>query len=299
MPAEGDWELRLDNRRPWQVRFCSCRCSSGQRWEPGSRPCGAGVYLRFEDGGSLRFSPDWLSSQKHLVAGQGFNGDDINDLKRAAKHPQDPTCRAAALLLLTYRIRGEAKAMLRTALADPQVYVRCRAAELLGILGDPNGLESLRRDFAELTKEGPDPNGPPKSWEERNRSDFWARQPNTRLRNALDVAFVLAEFGDTAGCKLASQTVLRHENPSPRYHAVRILTALGKIPDARLKADGCDLEAVLLAVVEKETTPYVLSELAPEGPGEDETIFGGENTRDAGAIASSQRTGSHVGETRT
>jgi hypothetical protein len=207
------------------------------------------------------FLPDSITFATRLAGSGGYDFNDVNEIKRAAVHPEEQWRRRYALQVLTYRIGGEAKGMLRTALADPYVSVRCDAARLLAILGDPNGLASMRKDFAELTKQGPDPNGGPKTWEERNRSDFWATQANGRLANALDVATVLAEFGDTAGYRLASQTVLQSQVSAYRSEAARILAELGKLPDGTLKANNCDPDAVLIAMLEKETDSIVLSSL--------------------------------------
>lgn len=194
---------------------------------------------------------------------QNYDPNDINDVKRAAIDPQMFPRRAAALALLTYQIRGEAKEMLLSALADPYVSVRCMAARSLAILGDPNGLASMRRDFAELTKEPADVDIESMTTKERVRQDFWAKHPYTRLGNALDMAEVLAQFGDTTGFTLASQVILQEEPTPMRAQAARIVAELGKLPDSELRAKHCDPDAVLIAMVEKETDPLYLRSLRP------------------------------------
>lgn len=191
-----------------------------------------------------------------------YDPNDIDDLKRAATDSPLHTKRAAALGLLTYQIRGEAKEMLLSALADPYVSVRCEAARLLAILGDPNGLASMRRDFAELTAESADVDIESMSIDERIRQDFRARHPYTRLGNALNVAEVLAQFGDTTGFAVASQVILQEEASPKRAQAARIVAELGKLPDSELKAKNCGPEAVLIAMAEKETNPVYLRTLS-------------------------------------
>lgn len=193
---------------------------------------------------------------------QNYDPNDINDIKRAAIDPQVPSYRRAALVLLIYQIRDEAKEMLLSALADPDVGVRCVAAQGLAILGDPNGLASMRRDFAELTKEPADVNVESMSTRERVRQDFSAKHPYTRTRNALQVAQALAEFGDTTGFTLASQVILQEEASTLRHRAAKIVAELGKVPDAELKAKNCDPETVLIAMVERETDLSILKGLS-------------------------------------
>ncbi len=202
------------------------------------------------------FSEEMLEFARDFAGGPGYDFNDVNDIRRAAADPDHMWRRRYALQVLTYRVRGAAKEMLRSALADPYVSVRCDAARLLAVLGDPNGLESMRRDFAEVTKEPTETGTASAGWD---RGDFVRKDPNTRIANALATATVLAEFGDTTGYQLARKTVLQSKAGFRRSEAAMILAELGKLPEATLKAKDCDPEAALLAMLEKEISPSVIS----------------------------------------
>lgn len=206
-------------------------------------------------------SPEMIGPSKGRLSAKGYDVNSIEEIKRATTD-SDPLTRVGALHLLAYRIGRESIPNLKNALNDSYPYVRCNAARLLGLLDDWSGLEVMRRDMVEFTKD---------DWEkEQTEKDSGTSQKDMqlslrtkggRLLHALQAAQVLAEFGDVSGYKLAAKTVIEDKSGFKRIVAIAILTEIGRLDEAKLKAKGCEPEAILISVAENETNQNVLESL--------------------------------------
>jgi hypothetical protein len=207
-----------------------------------------------------------LSSERIAVAEGSLRskGYDVNNVEalRAATTDAAVGVRHNALIVLAHKLGREAVPILVPALDDRQSLVRCTAARLLTTLGDPRGLDRMRKDLVELAKPLPEAN-PPQSQQAKDQVRKSVRHPEVgRQYDAVEAALVLAEFGDSSGYELAAQAVLQSEYAAIRSTAVAVLANLSRVDETTMRAKGRNPEAVLLKVIESEVQPAVLSMVA-------------------------------------
>jgi hypothetical protein len=183
-----------------------------------------------------------------------YDINDVNDIKRATMD-ESQILRYNAMHLLTYRIGPEAIPELKKNLERPNPYERTIAARMLAIAGDKSGLERMRRDIAEFTKDDQEIDNL------QTTKKVHRRSKDGRFFDAIRAAWVLAEFGDTSVFKLAAQAAIESERAMTRSVAIAVLAELGRIDKATLQAKGCDVESVLIAVAEQEKKQTVLKNL--------------------------------------
>ena len=176
----------------------------------------------------------------------------------AATRSESYFVRHQALEVLTRRIGKEAISTLKSSLADVRVEVRYRAAHFLGTLGDMSGLEQMRKDLKDLAPHDgvpppPDPNADPRTVKRKE-----ARR-NFNLRNALEVAKVLAELGDRCGYELAARMALDGPLAAQRYTAVFVLVEIAKTDKAILQTEGIAPVPILCSMAESEKKRIVFS----------------------------------------
>jgi hypothetical protein len=202
----------------------------------------------------------WLFTQERISYYEGslrrrYDINDVNDIKRATMD-ESQILRYNAMHLLTYRIGSGAIPELKKNLERPNPYERTIAARMLAIAGDKSGLERMRRDIAEFTKDDQEIDNSQTTPKVRRRSK------DGRFIYAVQAARVLAEFGDTSVFKLAAQAVIENKYAIARSQAIAVLADLGRIDKATLQAKGCDVESVLIAVAEQEKNQTVLTHLS-------------------------------------
>jgi hypothetical protein len=192
----------------------------------------------------------------------GYDVNSVEDLRRAATTEGKNEVRHEALILLAYKAGREAIPTLRQALEDQNPLLRCMAARLMGILGDRSGLDRMRKDMTELTKDHPKESGAKtKPGAPEKGASLYLRSKEGRLICALQAGNVLAEFGDTGGYELAAEAAVQSKVGVIRADAVALLAELGRMDKTTLQAHGCNPEAVLLVVAESETEPFLLEHL--------------------------------------
>jgi hypothetical protein len=207
----------------------------------------------------------WVFSRQRLevfeseVRAKGYDTNSVEALSHATKD-KDPLAREGALYLLARKAKQQAIPTQKQALDDPWPGVRCAGARLMGVLGDQNGLGRMRKDLAELTREGQRNDSSLEDRRERMKKGepLDLGSENGRLRYALDAADVLAEFGDSSGYELTAQVAVQNRSRARRTMAIAVLAKLGRIDKATLQARGCDPEGALLVVAESETDPFLL-----------------------------------------
>jgi hypothetical protein len=99
------------------------------------------------------FSQEALGFDQSMVRTKGYDVNSIESLSDAATD-REPVIRAGALHLLARKARRQALPVLQKGLDDPWPSVRCAAARLMGVLGDQSGLDRMRKDWVDLTREG-------------------------------------------------------------------------------------------------------------------------------------------------
>lgn len=205
------------------------------------------------------FSPDTLGLREGAVRAKGYDTNSLEDLSHATKD-KSPSAREGALYLLARKARQQAIPTLKQALDDPWPAVRCAGARLMGVLGDQSGLGRMRKDLAELTREGQKNDSSLEDRRERIRKGepLDLGSEDGRLGYALEAATVLAEFGDSNGYGLAAQAAVQNKSRLKRIMAIVVLAELGRIDKATLESRACDPEGALLAVAKAETDPFVL-----------------------------------------
>jgi hypothetical protein len=210
---------------------------------------------------SRLLSPDRVAVAEKSVREKGYDVNDVDALRRAATDASVGV-RYNALTVLACKQGREAVPTLVLALDDRQSVVRGMAARLLTTLGDPRGLDRMRKDLAEFTKPRQEGDCPQ---DQRDKSQVKRSLHDREVKrqyDALWAAMVLAEFGDSSGYELAAQAVLQSEYAALRSAAVAVLASLSRIDEVTLRAKGYNPEAVLLKVTESETQPAVLSMVA-------------------------------------
>lgn len=230
-----------------------CGIASAKGGTPGS------AYARAP--GRRMFSPEMVSSYKGTLRKEGYDVNDIGDVKRAATTDTSPFVRDKARHFLAYQFGPKAIPTLKHALNESHPSERCTAARLLGILGDRSGLERMRRDIAELTKDNEQDEAATDSKTAQKDQPLFMRSERMRLRYALRAARVLAEFGDTSSYELAARTAIESKSAMLRVQAIYVLSEFGRIDKATLQAKGVYPEDFLLAVAELETNANVLQSL--------------------------------------
>jgi hypothetical protein len=225
----------------------------------GKGAASASAYRR--GAGRWMFSAEMISSYKGTLREEGYDVNDIGDIKRAATTAISPFVRDKARRFLAYQFGPRAIPTLKQALDASHPSERCSAARLLGILGDRSGLERMRRDIAQLTEANEQDEAEADSKTAQKDQPLFMRSQRTRLRYALRAARVLAEFGDTGGYELAARTAIESTSAMLRVQAIYVLSEFGRIDKAALEAKGVYPEDYLLAVAELETNAAVLQRL--------------------------------------
>ena len=227
-------------------------------------PAIAGPALSLYGAGPERwvFSQESLRSDEDRVRTKGYDVNSIEDLSRATKD-KAPAVREGALYLLARKAKGQSIPVLKQACSDPWPGVRCAAARLMGVLGDRSGLDRMRKDWAELMREGQKDDVSAEDFREREKrgEPTSLGSASGRLYYALQVAQVLAEFGDSSGYEVAARTAVQDKVAVNRGLSMMVLAELGRLDKATLEARGCDPEAVLLVVAESETASHSLEVL--------------------------------------
>ena len=206
------------------------------------------------------FKKQSLRRYEGILRSKGFDVNDVEDIKRAAIEGKSYV-RDSALVLLAYKSGTESIPVIKNSLKYKSTYyeVRCKAATLLGILGDKSGLDKMRKDMAEFSKDD--------ETLEKERKDGkinpeyepdLKKKYSLRLRYALLAANVLADFGDCSGYELAARQAIESESGQVRNEANRALASMLKFSGTELKAKGLFPEDVLLAAAEKETDSRIL-----------------------------------------
>jgi len=201
------------------------------------------------------FKKQLLQMYEGTLRSRGYDVNDVEDIKRAAIEGK-PLTRDNALVLLAYKSGTKAIPVLKEALKDTSTYYekRCMAATLLGMFGDKSGLDKMRKDMAEFSKDD--------ETLEKERKDGkinpeyepdLKKKYSLRLRYALLAANVLADFGDCSGYELAARQAIESESGQVRNEANSALASMLKFSSTELKAKGLFPEDVLLVVAEKET----------------------------------------------
>jgi hypothetical protein len=207
------------------------------------------------------FDKQLLQMYEGTLRSRGYDVNDVEDIKRAAIEGKKPLTRDNALVLLAYKSGTKAIPVLKEALKDTSTYYekRCMAATLLGMFGDKSGLDKMRKDMAEFSKDD--------ETLEKERKDGkinpeyeqdLKKKYSLRLRYALLAANVLADFGDCSGYELAARQAIESESGQVRNEANRALVSMLKFSGTELKAKGLFPEDVLLAAAEKETDSRIL-----------------------------------------
>jgi hypothetical protein len=132
----------------------------------------------------------------------------------------------------------------------------------------------MRKDWVDLTREGQKNDTSEQDRRERMKKGEPLRlgSADGRLYYALDVAQVLAEFGDSSAYEIVAKVAVQDKSAAKRGKAIEVLAELGRLDKVTLQARGCDPEAALLAVAESETEPHlwetvfgaVMSRMRPE-----------------------------------
>jgi hypothetical protein len=208
--------------------------------------------------GRWMFSAEMVSSYKGTLRKEGYDVNDIGDVKQAATTDISPFVRDKARRFLAYQFGPRAIPTLKDALNASHPSERCTAARLLGMLGDRSGLERMRRDIAELTKDNEEDQAERDSKTAQKDQPLFMRSQSMRLRYALRAARVLAEFGDTSSYELAARSAIESKSAMVRVQAIYVLSEFGRIDKATLQAKGIYPEDFLLAVAELETNANVL-----------------------------------------
>ena len=141
--------------------------------------------------------------------------------------------------LLAERQGKEAVPQLLKALNDPLQKNRWVAAHHLGLLGNTNGLARMQKDLKALAPQ----HGSMPSTDAAGHD---------RLKQALEVALVLAKLGDASGFELASNMALKGPKHFHRWRASEVLTTIANGDGALLKAQGKDPIAVLKTMAAEE-----------------------------------------------
>jgi len=206
---------------------------------------------------SWMFSPIEIRHYKGTLRAKGYDVNSVEEIKRATKDDKS-IVRINALLLLSHRIERESIPTLKNALNDSRPIVRCTAARLLGIFGDRSGLDTMRKDMLEFTKEDWEKDQAEKDPKTSQKDiPLSLRMKGGRLLHALQAAQVLAEFGDVSGYELAAKSAMDGE-PAHKSAAIAILSEIGRLDKSTLKDKGCDPEAIFISVAEKETDHKIL-----------------------------------------
>lgn len=196
--------------------------------------------------------PDMARYWEQSLQRKGFSTDTPEQIIEAAKS-ESYLVRYIALHLLTDRIGKEAITTLKEALNDPHVKVRWTAAHLLGTLGDKSGLEQMQLDFGELVpRNGATEPADPNIAEDTKALERWQRHRRYRIRQALEVAKVMAELGDRKGYGLAAKEGLLNIRATSRSLSADVLAEIAKTDEAILAVEGKDPVTVLCVMAESE-----------------------------------------------
>ena len=213
--------------------------------------------------------PEAIMVNKDIIQSSGFDPNNIEDIKLAAMEDNEYVTkgdsyilREAAISLLVYKARKESIPVLKTSLNDSHPYIRYTATRFLIMLGDKSGLEIMRKDLKELTKDD-------EEYEKIYNESYGKkkamlksfRTKNRRLLFALEAALVLAENGDMSGYKLAAQKAIEDKNILRRRTAIRVLMALTFINKETLEKKGVFPEVIILDVAKKETDSFIIHHL--------------------------------------
>ncbi|MFC1633421.1 HEAT repeat domain-containing protein [Planctomycetota bacterium] len=213
-------------------------------------------------------APPQIDWAKALQA-KGYKTDTPEQIIEATQS-SSYTARYKALVLLTERIGKQAIQTLKKSLSDPKLKVRWTAAHLLKTVGDTSGLEQMQKDFDVLVPDGNfefvlDPNAT-----EKKIRDQWGKWA-LRSIEALEVAKVLAELGDTRGYKLAA-TIVMYEHVEVtkggfielsamdgngaldwhRFKALMVLIEIAKMDKEKLKRENINPLVLLKAIAASE-----------------------------------------------
>ena len=205
--------------------------------------------------------PDITRYLEETLQRKGFSTDTPAQIIEATKS-ESYFVRYIALCLLTDRTGKEAVATLKEALNDPHVKVRLNAAHLLGTLGDKSGSERMKLDFAELVpRNGATEPADPNIAEDTKALEQWQRHRRYRIKQALQVAKVLAELGDRSGYELAAREGLLSIRATSRSFSAEVLAEIAKTDEAILSAEGKDPVTVLCVMAESEEQVYVFQRI--------------------------------------
>jgi hypothetical protein len=185
---------------------------------------------------------------------RGYPTDTIEEIMVAIDSP-DRSVRMSALILLVAQAGEEAVPVLKKALGDKNVFVRTRAAELLGSLGDAGGVPVLRADYealiAKFTPSDPNRADP-------NMARAVLKGPDVYI--AMSIAQVLAKFGDSRGFEQAAK-IAAQDKWSHRLHALKVLFEINMwIDRAKLIAEKRDPQPILITAAESEKELHLLRE---------------------------------------
>ncbi len=156
------------------------------------------------------FGPEMRLGAKRTLRAAGYDVNNVGDLSRAMGDGEAGV-RHDATILLAYKNGRESLPILKQALDDRDILVRCMVARVMGILGDLGGLGRMQKDVAELTTEQPKEGvSKTKPGGVKEGESLYMRSKNGRLHMALDAALVLAEFGDSSGYKIAAEAAVQN-----------------------------------------------------------------------------------------
>lgn len=191
------------------------------------------------------------SAQRQLEA-DGYKTDTAGEIISATKNNSYVT-RYLALELLAKRYPQEAMPVLKQSLNDKEIVVRCKAAHLLGTIGDKSGLEQMQKDFEEFVPKENEPNDP-NILKAPGTPEKYKWSKKYRVLKSLEIGKVLAELGDFRAYNLAAREGLTDTNESGTIpiRAAEVLGEIGKRDANELKARGMDPVAILCKMAETE-----------------------------------------------
>ncbi len=217
-----------------------------------------------------KFPPEGPMVYEGIVKSSGFDPNNIEDIKRAAMEDFNRPARTntyilrdAAITLLVYKIDKESISELKKSLNDSFPYVRSTAAGYLGLLGDKSGLEIMRKDMEELTKDNAEfEKTYYKSYPSQKTMPLTLKTKGNRTLMALKAAQVLAENGDISCYKFALQKAVVERSGYRRDQAVRVLTALALALDHKETFDpNSGFPEVIILDAEKEKNPLIIDQI--------------------------------------
>jgi hypothetical protein len=196
--------------------------------------------------------PMSMSVARSKCSSQGYPTDTIEQIRAALDSPQG-SVRMSALVLLVAQVGEQATPVLKKALGDASVFVRLRAAELLGSLGNASGLPVLRADYDSLVPKGENPD-PKKA--DPNAPKVALR--GSTLYSAMAIAQILARFDDSRGFEHAAK-IAAEGNGAERLLAHNVLFEMNIwIDRTQLLAEKRDPQPILIRAAESEKELFVL-----------------------------------------